>query len=134
MNGYILNFSAFQPVNQDQLFKILTSQAYADHRLPVGATMKDIMDTWTLQRRYPVVNVVSTAENTVVLTQSQYKADNESRVYYIPIAIATQSEPNIGNTLPQYWLYTELEGISLNHNSSEWIVANSGGTGKIYDF
>jgi aminopeptidase N len=54
---FLTLFSSFQAVNQDQFFQIITSQANADNRRPVGATIKGIMDTWTLQKGFPLVKV-----------------------------------------------------------------------------
>ncbi|XP_021950282.1 aminopeptidase N [Folsomia candida] len=119
---------SFQAANQDQLFLILTGQANADGRLPVGSTMKGIMDTWTLQKGFPLVKATLN-NNAVVLTQEEYRPDNETRIYFIPIAIASQSSPNVDNTLPQFWLFQQPNGIPITHNPDEWFVANSGGTG-----
>jgi aminopeptidase N len=107
----------------------LTAQAQADGRLPQGVTIKEIMDTWTLQKGYPLINVGHNG-NTVTISQKEYKPDNQTRIYFVPVAISTQSSPNIDNTLPQYWLYQEPNGLNINFNSTDWIAVNSGGTGK----
>lgn len=63
--------SAFGAVYQDDLFEVLTEQALEDKRLPEGITMKDIMDTWTLQKSYPLLKVKHhTGEDTVTITQA----------------------------------------------------------------
>ena len=50
-------YSAFKAAEQDDLWHYLTQQARADGTLPSDLTVKTIMDTWTLQMGFPVVNV-----------------------------------------------------------------------------
>lgn len=62
--------SAFGAVYQDDLFESLTEEGLADDRLPSGVTVKDIMDTWTLQKGYPLLKVRQhTSDNTVTISQ-----------------------------------------------------------------
>jgi len=50
-------FRAYSSATQNQLWEALTAQAHFDGVLPINMTIKDIMDTWTLQTGYPVVTV-----------------------------------------------------------------------------
>ena len=50
-------YSAFKAAEQDDLWHYLTQQARLDGTLPSELTVKTIMDTWTLQMGFPVVNV-----------------------------------------------------------------------------
>jgi aminopeptidase N len=47
----------FRSARQDDLWDQLTLQAHQDGSLPPHMTVKEIMDTWTLQTGYPVVTV-----------------------------------------------------------------------------
>lgn len=47
----------FRYARQDDLWDQLTLQAHQDGSLPQRMTVKEIMDTWTLQTGYPVVTV-----------------------------------------------------------------------------
>jgi aminopeptidase N len=47
----------FSSARQDDLWDQLTLQAHQDDSLPPRMTVKEIMDTWTLQTGYPVVTV-----------------------------------------------------------------------------
>ena len=54
---------------QDDLWDALQEQARVDG-VTLPATMKEIMDTWTLRMGYPVITVTrSYSENTAVVTQ-----------------------------------------------------------------
>ena len=52
-----LEFHKFGNARQDDLWHQLTLQAHQDDSLPKYMTVKEIMDTWTLQTGYPVVTV-----------------------------------------------------------------------------
>ena len=52
-----INFSSYKAAEQDDLWHYLTSQAHVDKTLPEDVTVKQIMDTWTLQMGFPVVTV-----------------------------------------------------------------------------
>jgi len=42
---------------QNDLWEALTSQAHADNVLDESISVKEIMDTWTLQTGFPVITV-----------------------------------------------------------------------------
>lgn len=52
-----LEVHKFSNARQDDLWQQLTLQAHLDGSLPLHMTVKEIMDTWTLQTGYPVVTV-----------------------------------------------------------------------------
>lgn len=47
----------FANTEQDDLWEALTEQAHEDEVLSKNTTVKTIMDTWTLQTGFPVLNV-----------------------------------------------------------------------------
>ena len=49
--------SAYRAAEQDDLWEYFTAQAHKDKTIPDDVTIKTIMDTWTLQMGFPVVNV-----------------------------------------------------------------------------
>lgn len=56
----------------DNLWESLTEQAHADGVLDRSVTVKTIMDTWTLQKGYPVVTVTRGANNKLTLKQKWF--------------------------------------------------------------
>lgn len=60
-----LNFvcSQYKAAAQDDLWAHLTSQALKDNTLPKDLTVKTIMDTWTLQKGFPVITVTRDYES-----------------------------------------------------------------------
>lgn len=55
---FVFFFSrAYQNAEQNDLWEALTKQAHQDKVLATNVTVKQIMDTWTLQTGFPVVTV-----------------------------------------------------------------------------
>ena len=58
----------YNNAEQDDLWQSLTEQGHKDKSLPQNLTVKMIMDTWTLQTGYPVINI-NREKNSIQLTQ-----------------------------------------------------------------
>ena len=70
---YIYYFSSYKAAEQDDLWHHLTSQAHIDKTLPEDVTVKQIMDTWTLQMGFPVITVTRNYDDkTAKLTQVKW--------------------------------------------------------------
>ena len=54
---YSFLFRAYQSATQDDLWQALTEEAHRQGALPRNMTVKQIMDTWTLQTGFPVIHV-----------------------------------------------------------------------------
>jgi aminopeptidase N len=60
----------FSSANQNDLWKALTNQAYADKALHTSMSVAEIMNTWTLQTGFPVIKVARKySDGTATLTQ-----------------------------------------------------------------
>lgn len=66
-----LNERKYGSATQDDLWETLTEQAHDDGVLEEDVTVKEIMDTWTLQTGYPVVNVTRDYEDGPVVMRQQ---------------------------------------------------------------
>ncbi|ROT69079.1 putative Aminopeptidase N precursor [Penaeus vannamei] len=55
---------AYTNAEQDDLWEHLTAAAHRDRKLPESLTMKTIMDTWTLQKGFPVIKVARSPDGT----------------------------------------------------------------------
>ena len=58
-NRYVRTVVArqYKAASQDDLWSFLTEQAHRDRTLTADITVKQVMDTWTLQMGFPVVEV-----------------------------------------------------------------------------
>ncbi|XP_071561427.1 aminopeptidase N-like isoform X1 [Temnothorax nylanderi] len=87
--------------------------------------IKEVMDTWINQDRYPVLNVTINYEtNEMAITQKCFHelipADNK---WWIPISYTDQSFPDFSNTMPNNWLKPD-ETLRVQINTRGWIIVN----------
>lgn len=89
---------------QDDLWAALTEVAHKKLALPQELTVKEIMDTWTLQVGYPIIQVNRDYNtNSAELSQSRYLSDRYKTTddtvgcWWIPLTY-TDSEKNDFNT------------------------------------
>nr|ATU82844.1 secreted Aminopeptidase-like protein [Pristhesancus plagipennis] len=119
---------------QDDLWKALTDRAHKDGILDPELTVKEIMDSWTLQTGYPIITADRDYKTgTVQLSQKRYlkipaeaKDANETNAcWWIPLTYTTQSAANFRNTVPKQWLKcgqnVHLEGLL---KPDEWLILN----------
>lgn len=112
---------------QDNLWSELTNQGHLDSNLDKSLSVKSIMDTWTLQKGYPVVTVERANSNrnriTYKLTQKWFLLNPlskmaHSKVYstqkwYIPFTYTSKSILRFDFEAMPFWLLpTQNESIS----------------------
>ncbi|KAF5299259.1 hypothetical protein FQA39_LY02432 [Lamprigera yunnana] len=123
----------FGNAEQDDLWDALTKQAHKDNALQDELTVKDVMDTWTLQTGYPVVTVVRNyACNSAVLMQNKFLRDNiklnstKKSCWWIPITYIEETQLTVNSTRPKVWLSCPCgtDVLSKLPNKTEWILLN----------
>uniref|UniRef100_A0A1B0D793 Aminopeptidase n=1 Tax=Phlebotomus papatasi TaxID=29031 RepID=A0A1B0D793_PHLPP len=131
VRSYLKKFE-YKNAVQNDLWKTMSDIGHMHNVLPPHLQVKDIMDTWTLQAGYPILNVTR-RNNTIVITQQRYmlpkaKAEDKSR-WYIPISYITQSKPAINET-PTYWMTDRDDQIVIPEiHPEEWVCLNVNRTG-----
>ncbi|XP_046398919.1 aminopeptidase N isoform X2 [Ischnura elegans] len=149
-----LKSRAYQSATQNDLWDALTAQAHRDGALERSVSVKEIMDTWTLQMGFPVVTVIRDYEKaTAKLTQERFllrkkrtgksvKRRNQSDaqdsekeydnyLWWIPITFTSQDAMNFWSTHPQYWMKME-RSITLTSGlppAYHWVIFNIQETG-----
>lgn len=90
---------------QDDLWAALTEIAHKNQALPQELSVKEIMDTWTLQVGYPIIRVERNYDtNSADLTQmrhltDRYKTRNETEFcWWIPLSWTTSEEKNFNES------------------------------------
>ncbi|GAB0097812.1 Aminopeptidase [Sergentomyia squamirostris] len=123
---------------QDDLWGFLTDTARESEVFDNETSVKEIMDTWTLQTGFPVVTVTRDYETGVVKLHqqrfyliNQTTAVKEDPLWWIPITFTTSKEMNFSNTSPSHWMKgereLELEGVLVP--TTEWLILNVQQTG-----
>ncbi|XP_040569866.1 aminopeptidase N isoform X2 [Lepeophtheirus salmonis] len=111
----------FDAAEQDDLWRHLTEQAHIDEKLPKTVTVKNIMDTWTLQMGYPVVTITRNYElNTLSLTQERFllntngkSNDTHNYSWWIPLTFTTPGR-DFDNTYNEAWLKKDEKSKQIN--------------------
>ena len=102
----------FKAAEQDDLWHYLTMQAHEDGTLDKDVTVKQIMDTWTLQMGFPVINVDRNYDdNSAKVTQERFlaikgqKAEDDDHDYkwWVPLNFAAPGE-DFTDTRATHWL------------------------------
>ncbi|KAF2365598.1 Peptidase M1 membrane alanine aminopeptidase N-terminal [Trinorchestia longiramus] len=139
LTNYLNNFT-YDSAEQDDLWRFLTAQAQSDGTLPADLTVKEIMDTWTLQMGYPVINVTVNSDGSAKLTQERFlmvknpnSTDTHNYMWWVPISYTTEDSADFNNTQPSLWMSqtdsTKMIESGMPTSSDQWVIFNIQQTG-----
>ncbi|XP_022171836.1 aminopeptidase N-like [Myzus persicae] len=121
----------FSNAEQDDLWSSLTEEAHRQGTLDKNLTVKQIMDTWTLQTGYPVLKVVRDySADTVTLSQERFltiksNSTDKKSCWWIPITMTTSTEADFNQTKAKSWLNCENNNLtSPLAKDNEWVIYN----------
>lgn len=134
-----LNQLKYKSAKQDDLWQYLTEAAHEDGTLPPHATVKKIMDTWTLQMGYPVIKVTRSADGTsakvtqerFLLVKSANSSDTHDYRWWVPLTYTTQDNPNFNNTKAMVWMKESDKEVTVPSlpGKDQWVIFNVQETG-----
>lgn len=112
-------------------------EAVGEEGTPIAedATLSEILDSWTLQFGFPILNVERDYMNkSAVLSQERfvYEPTIESRnqFFWIPYNYVSRNAPNFENTQPDNWLANISNYIiELDVEHIDWVIFNKQQTG-----
>jgi aminopeptidase N len=136
--------------NQDNLWEQLTIQGHQDRALDQDLTIKQIMDSWTLQKGYPVISlqrVVNPVNNSLTLKLNQAwfllnplskllkTEEYDKKRWYVPFTYTTQTNPRFSFESKTYWMKPESDNDEINipietvsgggsNLASVWVLGN----------
>lgn len=121
----------YSNAEQEDLWTVLTLVGHENNVLDPNVTIKQIMDTWTLQTGYPIVTATRNREvNSVTLSQQRFFLDKENKVDYslwwIPVTYADSK-----NQFRSTWMKKEPE-VTLSNvilDDDDWFLININQTG-----
>uniref|UniRef100_A0A182Q4G3 Aminopeptidase N n=1 Tax=Anopheles farauti TaxID=69004 RepID=A0A182Q4G3_9DIPT len=133
----------YQSASQDDLWQYLTDEARRADIFDDHTTVKEIMDTWTLQTGFPVVFVHRDYEtDSIEFRQERFSFANalngsdssrmsERYLWWIPITYTTLGDNNFQQTKPAIWMKAEEALVVNNHDipSHDWMIVNVQQTG-----
>ncbi|XP_017083305.2 aminopeptidase N-like [Drosophila eugracilis] len=133
-----LELYAYKNAEQDNLWESLTQAAHQDGALPKNYEIKTIMDSWTLQTGYPMVNVSRDyAAGTARLSQERYLYNTQipraqrAECWWLPLSYTTQSENDFNQTMPKAWMECSRTGESIPvtiqdlPGCDQWVIFNN---------
>ncbi|KAK7075491.1 hypothetical protein SK128_020460 [Halocaridina rubra] len=134
-----LNAFQYDSAVQDDLWEYLTNAGHADGVLPMEMTIKEVMDTWTLQMGFPVLTVTRDAEGTTAtVTQERFllvknpnSTDTHDYKWWIPITFTSQNVQDFDTTFPSIWMSAAESEITINNlpDNNVWVIFNIQETG-----
>ncbi|XP_053945161.1 aminopeptidase N [Anastrepha ludens] len=133
---------AYNAAEQDDLWRFLTNAAIEAGLLDQNTTVKEIMDTWTLQTGFPVLTVTRSPNTHIIHMEQQrfvfsnqsdlnYADDDKNPLWWIPITYTTSKELDFENTRPITWVpRTKIYKIEdRNVSTADWFIFNIQETG-----
>lgn len=139
--GISAYLNAFQYANaeQDDLWQYLTEAGHEDETLPSDLTVKEVMDTWTLQMGYPVINVIrssdgssaTVSQNRFLLVENENSTDPHNYMWWVPLSYTSQDSPDFESTQVKVWMKDSETEITVDSLPSEdkWVIFNIQETG-----
>lgn len=98
----------------------MTVAGHADGTLDANLTIKDIMDTWTLQMGYPVVTVTRQYDDNIIrFQQSRFLINPNSTstvgyTWYVPVSYAIPlTTATFNQTTPKLWIYPNSGDVEV---------------------
>ncbi|XP_077274362.1 aminopeptidase N-like isoform X4 [Temnothorax americanus] len=119
----------YMAVTPDDLWSDIQSAkneaSWVPHMRDQNFGIKEVMDTWINQDRYPVLNVTINYETgEMYITQQCVRAtESINNKWWIPISYTDQSFLAFSNTMPNNWLKPD-ETLRVQINTRGWIIVN----------
>lgn len=121
------NFRMYGSAEQDDLWSALTDQAHKDNIFDPTMSIKEIMDTWTLQIGFPVVKAVRDYNaNSAKFIQERFllergNIENASALWWIPVTYT-----NKNNKPYSIWMKQEEEVTvdDIKTSANDWLLLN----------
>lgn len=127
----------YHNAEQVNLWDSLSNAAQKLKSLPENLNLRKVMDSWTKQTGYPVINVTRYYDNhTAVLTQERFLADRMKRhddsqsCWWIPLSYTTGSKSDFNSLEPKDWMLCDAENKRINHTlkidaePDQWVLFN----------
>lgn len=133
LKNYLRKFEYGNAV-QDDLWEAMTFNAHRDEVLDDRFSVKQIMDSWTVDSAgYPVVTVTRNGTDAIISQQRYFLPkvnQSDTTKWFVPISYATtQRQPF--NEIPEYWLPNTDKAIVIENAVAinEYIYLNLNRTG-----
>uniref|UniRef100_A0A1I8M6U2 Aminopeptidase N n=1 Tax=Musca domestica TaxID=7370 RepID=A0A1I8M6U2_MUSDO len=116
-----------------ELWDILTKQAYLDNTLNLEYNISEIVKSWIIKDRLPVVDVKRDyVDKTALATQKVYLRERphdvperDKMLWWIPLVVVQENDINFSNTTPVKWLANTKTQILENlPGDDKFVIVN----------
>uniref|UniRef100_A0A1Q3FGJ4 Aminopeptidase N n=2 Tax=Culex tarsalis TaxID=7177 RepID=A0A1Q3FGJ4_CULTA len=118
----------YKGANAEHLYEGLQAAIEGKDILPAGMTIKQIMDSWTTEKGYPVLSVRRSYDSgDVIISQERFISDRKvpnTNVWMLPYNYVNQSVADFHDTNTYSWLTTKAARISTDVPEDQWIIFN----------
>ncbi|XP_029674826.1 aminopeptidase N-like [Formica exsecta] len=91
--------------------------------------VKRMVDSWAMQRCFPVLEVMRNYSRDVVIASIQFHDELDEKQYYIPLTYTTESNLNFNVTWSDVWLTPSYSKFEFSLKKDQWIIFNIQQTG-----
>lgn len=108
-------------------------EAVDEAKLVIGADLKDIIDSWSLNAGLPVLHVsIDQEKNQLNFKQARYLASNETvptiknevDEWLIPVTMISSQKPKLNTSIPEFWVKTKEATRSYEWKFKDWVLIN----------
>nr|CAD7255859.1 unnamed protein product [Timema shepardi] len=137
ISQYVANHGN-QTAEPDYLFRALQEQYENEVESP-GFDVKTVLDTWSMQKGYPVITVTRNySQGQTIVRQERFlrnmsesPTDTHDYKWWVPLTYTTQSQLDFNTTTAKTWLEASQDSslVDVSAASNEWILFNIQETG-----
>lgn len=110
--------------------------AREDGTIPATVNVVDIIHSWSEQSGFPILHVSRDKHGVVTLKQERFlsadaSAADRNKMWWLPYNFAIPDDTNFENTLPDDWMTSSQQTITLNSGafgkkwtSNDWMIFN----------
>ncbi|XP_058791260.1 putative aminopeptidase-2 [Phymastichus coffea] len=125
LNKY-LEARKFDAAKPEDLFKAFQTEIN-NSQMMTKFNVTELMNSWTLQSGFPVLNVNFENDEMATITQTRFylnskKEDNSTWV--IPLSWTTESNPNFEDTKKVTFLQDQTNTVKIKKSKNEWVILN----------
>ncbi|XP_044763232.1 aminopeptidase N-like isoform X2 [Coccinella septempunctata] len=128
---YYLDRYKFKNADHKDLLKCFDDAAAENVNPFVNFTnVGDIMENWISKPGFPVLTITTNMETkAITIRQKRFSLEGSSddTLWWVPISIATDLDPDFRDSSPKAWL--QGESITLPVNFANWYIVNVNQTG-----
>lgn len=131
LSNYVKKY-AYKTAAQDDLWSELTKEARTSNIFNEELSVKEIMDTWTLQKGLPFLTVTRNYKDKgIQVTQKRFGLDSSNKtedeaLWWVPITFTTSNKLNFNDTKPTYWMKkSPILSFDEEIDENEWIIFNT---------